>query len=66
MTQSDNIRIALEDLLEDLINCRNFEVEFGASGEGSMFRAYKALGKSPPRELLDWAEEGDSWDSWDD
>lgn len=67
MQESDNIRRALEELLEDLINCHNFEVEYGASGGGSMFRAYQALGKPLPQEFLDWlSTDENSWDSWDE
>ena len=67
MSETDRVRIALENLLQSLVDCQSFEVEFGAAGDGPMFRAYEVLGKEPPQVLKDWLDRDESWtDSWED
>lgn len=66
MTQDDKIRIALGNLLQALVDCHSYEVEYGAAGDGPIFQAYEALGIEPPQSLVDWVSQMESWgDSWD-
>ncbi|MCP4561982.1 MAG: hypothetical protein GY873_08605 [Bosea sp.] len=49
---------ALSNLVDALIECRSFEVEFGCAEQGPLVLALEALNRPVPPELQAWFDQG--------
>lgn len=58
LDRRDPVRQAASALVEALCDCRSFEVEAGASGEGPLVEMIRALGIDTPPSLAAWLADG--------